>query len=118
VSNPLLKKNYIAGASGITPYSIVKFSGSGTVVLAAATADLAIGVTDAFCNPNQGDRLDVMHIGIAQVQLGGAITRGNQVTSDANGHGVVLASGISIGVALESGVSGDIIPVLLCIASS
>jgi hypothetical protein len=115
VSNQILKKSYLAGASGITPNSIVKFSASGTVVLAAATGDLQIGVTDSFCNPNQGDRLDVMHIGIADVKLGGTVARGNLVTSDASGNAVLLVSGISVGMALESGVAGDIIPVLLMI---
>jgi hypothetical protein len=113
MSNPILKKSYNAGATGITPNSIVKFSASGTVVLAAATGDLAIGVTDEFCNPLLGGALDVIHLGIANVKLGGTIARGNLVTSDASGHGVILASGIAIGLALESGVVGDIIPVLL-----
>lgn len=115
MSNQILKKSYIAGASGITPNSIVKFSASGTVVLAAATADLQIGVTDTFCNLNVGERLDVMHLGIADVKLGGTVARGNLVTSDANGNAVLLSSGISVGIALESGVSGDIVPVLLMI---
>jgi hypothetical protein len=115
VSNQILKKNYIAGANGITPNSIVKFSGSGQVVLAAATGDLQIGVTDSFCNPSAGDRLDVMHLGIADVKLGGTVARGQLVTSDLNGNGVLLVSGISVGIALESGVAGDIIPVLLMI---
>jgi hypothetical protein len=114
MSNPLLKKSFIAGASGITPNSIVKFSGAGTVVLGAGATDLLLGVTDDFCNPNSGDRLDVMLIGIAMVKTAGAITRGNLVTSNGAGLGVVSATtDRAIGIALETAASGDIIPVLL-----
>lgn len=114
MSNQILKKSFIAGASGITPNSIVKFSASGTVVLAAAATDSLLGVTDDFCNPLSGDRLDVNLMGIVNVKTAGVIARGALVTS--NGAGLAVVSATTdrvIGVALETSASGDIIPVLL-----
>jgi hypothetical protein len=113
LSNPILKKSYIAGAAGITPNSLVKFSASGTVILSAAATDDSIGATDQFCNPLVGDRLDVTHEGIANLQAGGTIARGNKLGCDASGHVIVWAAGEVIGRALESAVIGDVIPVLL-----
>jgi hypothetical protein len=113
VANPIQKKSYIAGATALTPNSIVKFSASETVVLAAADTDALIGVTDAFCNPAVGDRLDVMHDGIADVIAGGIIARGDIVTSDASGHAVTWTTGRKLGVALETAAAGDLIPVEL-----
>ena len=59
-----------------------------------------------------------MLTGISRVVLGGTVTRGGLITSDANGKGVAIGAVAgtnynSIGRALASGVSGDIIPVLL-----
>jgi hypothetical protein len=114
VSNQILKKSYIAGAAGITPSSIVKFSAAGTVVLAAAATDALLGVTDPFCNPALGDRLDVTLMGIMEVKLGGTVARGALVTANAAGLGIVAATtNRVIGEALESGVVGDVIPVLV-----
>ena len=52
------------------------------------------------------------------MKLGGTVTRGNFVTTDASGFGAAAAPAAGtnnrvIGRALWSGVSGDIIPVLL-----
>ena len=56
--------------------------------------------------------------GIAFVQLGGTVARGAPVTADANGLGVTAAPGAGVnarilGFALVSGVSGDVVPVLI-----
>lgn len=113
MANPLLVKSYVAGG-GVTPNRCVKFSASGTVVLAAAAADLSIGITKPQITGATGDRMDVVHAGIADAVCGGAVTRGTAVTSDAAGAIVNAAAGNrSVGVALESGVAGDIVPVLV-----
>lgn len=112
--NQLLPKTYVAGgAIGANCY--VKFGADdNTVVAAAAATDAIIGANDNIPRV-LGDRVDVLHVGIADVKLGtGGITRGAEVTSDATGQGVAAASTNRIGgIALTSGVANDIVPVLL-----
>ena len=59
--------------------------------------------------------IEVAHIGIADVEAGGAITRGKRVKSDGDGNAVVAsaANDIHVGVALASAADGDVFPVLL-----
>lgn len=116
--NLLLSKTYVAGGA-IAANCFVKFGADdNTVVAAAAATDAIIGVNDNIARVT-GDRTDVIHIGIADVKLGtGGITRGAEVTSDATGQGVAGASTNRIGgVALTSGVAGDIVPVLVQLAT-
>lgn len=85
---------------------------------AAAATDILLGVVDDQMTYAIGDRADIIHEGIAFVLLGGTVARSNFVTSDANGKGVVAAPAAGanvnvIGRALQSGVAGDIIEVLL-----
>lgn len=112
-----LTKSYSAGGA-ISPNRIVKFgSNDYEVVQGAAAADALIGVTTEI-DASSGERVDVIHAGIADVKLGGTVTRGGLVTSDASGQGVAAAPAAGtnnrvIGTALVSGVSGDVIPVLI-----
>lgn len=48
--------------------------------------------------------------GIAEVEYGGNVTRGDLLTSDANGKAIATttAGNRIIGIAMASGVSGDI----------
>lgn len=116
VQNPLLPKEYKA-AGAITKQRIVKFDAAdGEVVQAAAATDLLLGV--AAATAASGDRVRVDHEGIVQVEAGGAITRGDYVTSDANGKAVAAAPGAGvnnsvIGRALVTAANADIFPVLL-----
>jgi hypothetical protein len=116
--NPGLVKTYDAGAA-IAPFTIVKLSADGTVINGAAATDALIGVNNEI-DVASGERADVIHTGIAQVKLAGTVARGGFVTSDATGKGVAAAPAAGsnngvVGRALRSGVSGDIIPVLLFI---
>lgn len=110
--NPLLTKNYDAGAA-ITKHRIVMFGASDGVVLpATAATDLSIGISEAL-DVVEGERVDVIRSGLADVEYGGAVTRGQELTSDASGKAVAAApaSGANvriIGVAELSGVDGDI----------
>jgi len=96
-------------------------TGDGYALQAAASSDLIIGVSALPTNtttPNYalvGVRLDIQHVGIADLLIGGAVTRGQLLTSDADGKGVaVSAAGQRVGaMALQSGVTGDIIKVLV-----
>lgn len=113
MSNQTMTKNFIAEA-GISAYRIVKFGSTDDyVVQAAAAGDSVIGVVEGVA-PSAGERCDVVLAGIAEVTLGGGVTRGGGVVSDASGKGVAAASSNrAIGYALASGMSGDVIPILL-----
>ena len=115
--NPMLIKNYTAEAA-IAAYRIVKpGAADGGVLQAAAATESLMGVTGSVA-PASGERVDVIKSGIAQIELGGTVTRGGFLTADANGKAVAAApsAGVNnriIGFAEVSGVSGDIIDVLL-----
>lgn len=116
MNNPTLTKNFTAGGT-ISPYRIVKFGSSDTEVLqAAAVSDALIGV-DAGLGAASGERADVVVAGAVEVEYGGAVTRGGLLTTDADGKAVAASEDDRIiGVAMQSGVSGDIGSVLLGIS--
>lgn len=119
--NPILAKNY--DAEGATPaYRLVKHgTAAGQVMLAAAATDRPIGVSHEL-DAADGERLDVNKIGIAEVEAGGVIARGDPVTSDASGKGVNAAPGVGtnngiVGFAEDDAVAGDIFNVTLSLGS-
>lgn len=115
--NAGLTKNYNAGGA-IAKRRIVKFGADDkTMLQAAAATDLLIGVATEV-DVVTGEPVDVILEGIALCQAGGAVTRGNEVTSDANGKAVAAAPGAGvnnriIGIALASAVLDDWFPVKL-----
>jgi hypothetical protein len=116
MANPGLIKNYTAGGA-INPYRIAKFGAAdGEVLQAAAATDLLIGVVAIPGSAAaSGERVDVIRDGLADVEYGGTVTRGQKLTSDANGKAVVAAPAAGsnvqiIGIAEVSGVAGDIVP--------
>lgn len=117
MSIPILTKSYKAGAA-LAAYRIVKpGSADGEVLLASAVGDALIGVTNEVAAAS-GERQDVIQAGIAEVEFGGTVTRGDWLTTDANGKAVAAApsAGVNnnvIGRALVSGVAGDIGAVLI-----
>ncbi len=114
MKEPLVIKTYDAEAA-ITKYRIVKFGTSTKqVITASANTDNLVGVNEAI-TVDADERVDVIRAGFAEVEYGGTITKGDYLTADASGKAVkltdvMLASGAcqSIGVAEDSGVSGDI----------
>lgn len=116
--NPLMTKNFVAGAA-IAAHRIVKFgSADGVVVQAAAAGDLLVGVIQQPGGAANGDRCDVDVAGITEVEAGGTIARGTLVTADTDGKAIAAAPAADtnirvIGVALVTAASGDIIPMLL-----
>ena len=118
MANRELTKTYTAEAA-IEPYRIVKFGAADYgVIQGAAATDKLIGVTVPIISIASGESCDVILMGIAEVKLGGTVTRGDLITSDATGQGLTAApaAGVNnrhIGIAQVSGVSGDIIPVLV-----
>lgn len=135
-----LGNSYLASGH-IADYSIVKFGANAkvlgdrlapSVAQAASGADALIGVTGKIPplrmsevrrsgepvtvepEPGQTQRAAVIHTGLASVLLGGAVTRGDFVTSDALGYGVLAIAGDRfVAVALEDGKAGDGIDVLV-----
>ena len=82
-----------------------------TVVITAAATDAPIGVLQD--TPLSGDSAGVAFSGITKIVLGGTVTRGDRVGTDANGHAVKYTEGTDTtsyisGIMLESGSSGDI----------
>lgn len=119
--NRILIKTFVAGAA-LNANQLVKFGvDDNTVIPAAAATDSIVGATGAIA-ANSGDMVDVTLIGVEEASCGGNVTRGDLVTSDANGTVVTAAPAAGsnariVGIAMASGVAGDIIGVLLMPAS-
>lgn len=117
MANNGLTKSYNAGGAIGARLIVKPGSNDYDVVAGAAATDLLIGVSTDIAAAS-GERVDVVQEGIADVKLGGSVTRGQPITSDGSGQGVVAApaAGVNnriIGFALISGSSGDVIPVQL-----
>ncbi|MBS4046180.1 MAG: DUF2190 family protein [Alphaproteobacteria bacterium] len=110
---PGLTKAYIAAAA-IAAFRICKPSGtSNEVVQAAAATDLSIGVTREVGAAAAGDTVDLVKSGLVDVEYGGNVTRGQELTSDADGKAIASAPGAGvnhriIGIAEVAGAAGDI----------
>ncbi|TSD86016.1 DUF2190 domain-containing protein [Mycobacterium sp. KBS0706] len=110
-----LVKPFVAGAI-VPPYRIVKFGADDdTAIAAAAAADKSIGVTDMLGASAVGVTFDIVLTGIAEVEYGGPVTRGDDLTADAQGRAVAVAAAGNrvIGKAMATGVLGDIGSVLI-----
>jgi len=109
---PLQFDVYTAGAA-VAAYRFLKPGASdGLAIQAAAVGDAIIGVANNL-GAASGDRGDMVTAGDAEVEYGGAVTRGDWLTSDADGKAVAAAPGAGTnnnvgGRALVSGVAGDI----------
>ena len=106
---------FIAGTA-IPKYTLVKFGADDdTAVLATAATDKIIGVCGEQVDVVSGDRFEAVVADVARVVLGGTVVRGDAITSDASGRGIATTTvgNRVVGVALRSGVVGDIVPVLL-----
>ncbi|MBJ7318243.1 MAG: DUF2190 family protein [Brevundimonas sp.] len=99
--------------TAIAGYRILKHGGAdGAAVQATAATEDFVGVSDAM-GAVVGGVCDVHLAGLAEVEYGGAVTRGARLTSDALGRAVTAAPAAGqtveiIGRALKSGVLGDI----------
>lgn len=117
MANIGLTKSYTAEGA-ISANTIVKVGAADYGILqGAAATDKLIGISTEI-SAISGERADVVLDGIADLKLGGTVARGDLLTSDATGQGVTAApaAGVNnryIGMALISGVVGDIIPVKL-----
>jgi len=79
----------------------------------SAATDKLIGIIQQTATAAE-QTMRLVLVGIADLKLGDSVTRGDRLTSDASGYGVTATAGQnSGGWACASGVSGDIIPVLV-----
>ncbi|MGC4076281.1 MAG: DUF2190 family protein [Rubrivivax sp.] len=122
MSNPLLFKNYVAGAA-IAANTLVKFGADDNTVLpAAAASDLVIGVSGDL-PAALGERVDVVHVGIGFCVAGAAVARGSRLMSDASARAIAAAAAAgtnvnTAGVALETAAAaGDVIRALVAPAT-
>ena len=108
----LLLKNYLAGAA-VAKHRLSKFGAADrTVIQSAGATDASIGVS-AELDVASGGRVDVIRVGLAPVEYGGTVARGDPLTSDAQGRAVKAnpAAGsraFVAGFAEVSAVAGDI----------
>lgn len=110
--NEGLAKTFYAGAA-IAAYRIVKHGAADNgAVQAAAATDASIGVSDSL-GAAVGEPCDAIIDGIATVEYGGNVARGDLLTADADGKAIKAAPAVgsnvrTIGVAMMSGVLGDL----------
>ncbi len=114
--NTLLTKTFNAGGA-ITKYRLLKIGAADDAVIEA------VGVTAPIVGVSSetvasGDRIDVDMAGLLEVELGGTVARGDYLTATAAGKAVKAAPAAGAnndvaGVAMASGVIGDIINVLM-----
>lgn len=116
-STIMLRKAAKCGTA-IGAYLIVKpGADDATVVLATASTDALMGTNDELGRAI-GENADIVKVGIAPVRFGGVVTRGDPLTSDANGRAITAApaAGVNariIGFAEVSAVADDIGPYLV-----
>jgi len=115
-NNKLVGQRKANGA--ITAFSIVceDTANDGSAIIATANRGRILGV-----GPNYAVADTVMFqytfAGVAQLAIGsGGCTAGDYLKSDANGHGVIIATGGTtpqhvVGVAMRSAAENDIIPI-------
>jgi hypothetical protein len=100
--------------AAVAAFLIVKpGNADNTCVPAAAATDKLVGTADGL-DKAIGEIVDVPSAGIGEVRLGGNVTRGDPLTSDAAGKAVVAAPAAGanariIGFAAASGVADDVI---------
>jgi hypothetical protein len=108
----------VEAATDIAEGVIVKIA-SGKAAIAGTVTDRILGVTRD--SAKAGETVPVVTAGVATVNVGGTIAEGALVgTTVTTGKGKSIAAGTDItqyivGQALEAGVSGDFVSVLLTI---
>lgn len=104
----------LVAQAAVAAFLIIKpGAADNTCVPAAAAGDDLVGTADGLPK-DIGEVVDFPSAGIGEVKLGGAVTRGKPITSDAAGKGVLCAPAAGanaryIGFAAESGVADDVI---------
>ncbi len=111
MSNPGFTKTYTAQGAIAGRRFIVHGTADRHVAQAAAGGACILGVNERL-DVVDGERVDVIKGGLAEIEYGGVITRGDPLTADADGKAVKAdpAAGANIhigGWAEISGAAGD-----------
>lgn len=113
--NQLIVKTFTAGGA-IAHGRLVKVGAAdGAVLQCSAAADGIFGVSDCPGGVAQGGRVDVVLLGMTELEFGGTVARGTLVTSDADGKAVAAApaAGVNNGTGGRNAVTaaaGDRLP--------
>lgn len=108
---PLQKLTLVAGANlTANQYRAVVVNNTGKAALAGAGSRV-VGVLQN--KPDNGQAAEIMVLGVTKAIYGGTVTAGAALESNASGQLVAQTTGQVVGIALESGVSGEVHPVLL-----
>lgn len=111
--NPQTKTFIASGA--ISHRRLVKFTATDNVVaLATAATDIIAGVADCPGGAVDGERVDIILLGPAEVVAGGTIAPGALITAGAAGAAVAAApaagvNNVTAGFTLAGAVSGDFV---------
>ena len=111
MANPGLIKTYTASGAIAARRFVTHGAADVTAAQAADGSAAIMGVTERLAVAT-GERVDVIKTGLAEIEYGGAVTRGDPLTADANGTAVKAnpAAGVNAhigGWAEISGVAGD-----------
>lgn len=113
----ILTKSFPA-TEAVAGMRIAKFTGErNKVALATAATDRLAGVTEPM-GAVAGGQLDLIQVGLADLQAGGAFEAGDKLTADAAGKAIkalpVAGQTIHyIATAQDEAVAGDIVPTLI-----
>lgn len=113
--NPVLIKSYKAGAAIAACRFVKHGAADGAAIQCTDASKAVLGISEQIAVA-VGDMADVVKLGLAYLELGDTVTRGDVLIPDANGKGipatVVAGTEQHAGAVAEtSGVAGDIIPV-------
>ena len=114
--NGILDLSFTVSGNGLSAdadqHIFAKMGATSPQVVAAAAGDRILGITQATNINTRG--VPIRLIGVSKLLLSGTVVAGRPVKASANGTGVQSVGDAPYGaVALEDGVSGDKITVLL-----
>lgn len=122
MAEQLIVQNYVAGGT-VAPHRFVNFNPAGEIV-AGAAGERSVGISDRVGSPPSvpaatsalaGERLDVVHLGITDIELGETVVPGDLLCPGTGGVGMIAdpASEPAGAMALEGGADDEIIRCLV-----
>lgn len=115
-SMPVEPKMTAGKAGGTIPqYSFVKFGADDETFVVCSANDEAVHGVSQGPAAVAGDPLEIACLGGgAQIKLAATLARGAEVATNTSGTGKAAAAGGYIaGILMASGVSGDVVPMIL-----
>ncbi len=114
-NNQQISQRKATGAIAASVIVSEDIANDGCAIQATANYGRVLGLSPVYSTAT-GAMIPITTAGVGQLTLGGTVAAGDYLKSDANGAGVVIATGGTapqhvVGVAVRSGVSGDVIPV-------